>query len=339
MVGVRFALALMGVWGAVMAAALEASAQDFYKGRNINIVVGFSPGGGFDANARLLARHIGRHIPGNPDIIVNNMPGAASVTALRHLEAIAPKDGTVITTFNFGLIGASRITPDKVPIDFRTFAWVGSISEDLTTCYVWHAIPTPNIAAMKASGRKYNIGLTAVGSSEDINTRILKFVFGVNITQIGGYPGSAEQKLAIERGELDGGCGAWSSVPESWVAGKRIHVVYKTGRSTPPDLPPGVPYVLDAAPDARARAIITQLIAPSEVGRPYVVSKQVPADRLDILRKAFDAAVSDPKLLADAQKQRLPVTPRNAEQAAKVVEAIYAAPDDIVAAARDVASK
>lgn len=320
-------------------AAAPAAAQDFYKGRNISIVVGFSPGGGFDANARLLARHIGRHIPGNPDVVVNNMPGAASQTALKHLDAIAPKDGTVVTTFNFGLIGASRITPDKVPFDFRNYAWIGSISEDLTTCYVWHAIPTPSLATMKSSGRKYNIGLTAQGSSEDINTRILKFVFGIDITQISGYPGSAEQKLAIERGELDAGCGAWSSVPESWVAEKKIHVVYKTARSTPPDLPPGVPYVLDAAPDDRARRIIAQLIAPSEVGRPYVANKAVPAERLELLRKGFDAAVRDPKFLDEAAKQRLPVAPRNAEQAAKVVEGIYAAPDDIVAAARDVASK
>lgn len=329
----------MAVALAVCIHAAPAAAQDFYKGRNLSIVVGFSPGGGFDTNARLLARHIGRHIPGNPDVVVNNMPGAASQTALKHLDAIAAKDGTVITTFNFGLIGASRVTPQKVPFDFRNYAWIGSISEDLTTCYVWHAIPTRTIAEMKSSGRKYNIGLTAQGSSEDINTRILKFVFGVNITQISGYPGSAEQKLAIERGELDAGCGAWSSVPEMWVNEKKIHVVYKTARSTPPDLPPGVPYVLDAAPDDRARRIISQLIAPSEVGRPYVTNKAVPSDRLAILRKAFDAAVRDPKFVEDAAKLRLPVAPRNADQAAKVVEAIYSAPEDIVAAAREVISR
>lgn len=333
------ALALCGAVWLMAAVAAPAAAQDFYKGKNISIVVGFSPGGGFDANARLLARHIGRHIPGSPDVVVNNMPGAASQTALRHLDAIAPKDGTVITTFNFGLIGASRITPDKVPFDFRSYAWIGSISEDLTTCYVWHAIPTRTIAEMKSSGRKYNIGLTAIGSSEDINTRILKFVFGVDITQISGYPGSAEQKLAIERGELDAGCGAWSSVPEAWVAEKKVHVVYKTGRTDPPDLPAGVPYVLDAAPDDRARRIVSLLIAPSEVGRPYVASKAVPADRLELLRKGFDAAVRDPKLLAEAEKQRLPVAPRSAAEAVKVVEQIYAAPDDIVVAAREVTSK
>jgi tripartite-type tricarboxylate transporter receptor subunit TctC len=317
---------------------VPATAQDFYKGKTLSIVVGFSPGGGFDANARLLARYVGRYIPGSPDVIVNNMPGAASQTALRHLDAIAPKDGTVITTFNFGLIGASRITPDKVPVDFRKFAWIGSISEDLTVCFVWHALNEHSIADMKA-GRKLNFGLTAIGASEDINTRILKYIFGVDITQISGYPGSAEEKLAIERGELDGGCGAWSSVPDEWIREKRIDVVYKTGRATPPDLPPNVPYLLDVTPDERSRAIASLLILPSQVGRPFVASQGVPADRIEILRKAFDNAVADPQFKADADKQRLPLQPRTGADAANVVEAIYASPEDIVGAARDVTSR
>src|SRR5215470_14797456 len=131
-----FASAL-AVAGALTVAA-PAAAQDFYRGKTITIVVGFSPGGGFDINARVLARHIGRHIPGNPTVVVQNMAGAGSITAVHHLDLAAPKDGTVIDIFNFGNISEARLNPDKLKVDFRKFNWIGSISHDLTVCYVWH---------------------------------------------------------------------------------------------------------------------------------------------------------------------------------------------------------
>jgi tripartite-type tricarboxylate transporter receptor subunit TctC len=311
------------------------AAQDFYKGKTLTIVVGFTPGGGFDANARLLARYINRHIPGTPDVIVQNMPGAGSATSVLYLDASAPKDGTVIVDFNFGLIGDALFQPTKTKMDFRNFAWIGSISEDLTVCYVWAALGMKNIADMKKHGQLH-FGLTAIGASEDINTRILKGVFGVDIHQVAGYPGSAEERLSIERGELDGGCGAWSSIPEDWVKSGKISAVVRSGATRPPDLPPDVPYYVDIAPSPHAAQVARLLVADGDIGRPYIASKLVPADRIKILQEAFTATMKDPDFIGDLQKARLPYSPKTGDEALKTVQEIYAAPKDIVDDARKV---
>jgi tripartite-type tricarboxylate transporter receptor subunit TctC len=201
---------------AAVATMAPAGAQDFYKGKTLTIVVGFTPGGGFDLNARLLARHLGRHIAGNPDVIVQNMPGAASLKSVLYLDTAAPRDGTVMATFNFGQIGDSRMMPEKVKVDFRKFSWIGSISQDLTICYTWHALGIKTLAELQRRGTVH-MGLTGVGTSSDINQKILREIFKVQVQQVAGYPGSAEERLAVERGELDGDCGAWSSIPQEWV--------------------------------------------------------------------------------------------------------------------------
>ncbi len=320
------------------ASVVPAHADDFYKGKTLTIIVGFSPGGGFDINARLLARYIGRYIPGAPDVIVENLPGAGSITAIVRLDSDLPKDGTVIDTFNFGRIGDSLLQPDQTKIDFRNYAWIGSISEDLTTCYLWRDKGPKTLAEMKAGGHYY-FGLAGVGTSEDLNTKILKNIFGINIDQVAGYPGSAEIRVAIERGELDGDCGAWSSIPDDWTKSAKFHPVSRSGRTAPPGMPASVPYTVDAAPSDAARNIVRLLLADSEVGRPFIASRAVPAERIAILRTAFDAAVKDKDFLAEAAKLRLPVQPRTGADAAKIVAELYAAPPDTVAAARKVVAQ
>lgn len=322
---------------AVLVAAgtvVPAGAQDFYKGKTITIFVGSAVGGGFDINARMLARHWAKHIPGRPDIVVSNLVGAGSLTAIRHIETVAAKDGTQVVNFNFGLIGISKLTPAKAPVDFRKLAWIGSISQDLTTCYTWHSHGLKTMAELKAR-KGIHVGLAAAGGNEDINAKILKNVFSVEIKQVGGYPGSAQQRLAIERGELDGGCGSWNSLPEDWVAKKFVNPVYRTGPAAA-DMPPGLPLATDIAPSPGSAAVIRLLTAHNELGRPFTVSTAVPPERVEILRMAFDKTMADPELLAEAAKLRMPVTPRTAAQALKIVDDIYGAPDDVVAAARKV---
>ena len=323
---------------AAVSVAMPAAAQDFYRGKTVTILAGFSPGGGFDLNARVLARHIGRHIPGNPTVVVQNMPGAGSLTAVHYLDLSAPKDGTVLDIFNFGNIGDSRLHPDKIKVDFRKFNWIGSISQDLTVCYVWHSFGVKTIADLKAKPRVH-MGLTGMGSSSDTNQRILKSIFGVRIQQVAGYPGSAEQRIAIERGELDGDCGAWSSIPQEWIDGRKIVPVIRSSPSIAPDMPPDVPYSVDIAPSDRDRQMLRVLLAPTQVGRPFIASQAVPAERVRILRDAFNATMQDPQFIAELQKLRLPLSPKTGEEALKVVEEIYAAPDDIVAAARKVTAE
>jgi tripartite-type tricarboxylate transporter receptor subunit TctC len=312
-----------------------AAADDFYKGKTLSIVVGFTPGGGFDANARILARYIGKYIPGTPEVIVQNMPGAGSATSVQWLDASAPKDGTVIDIFNFGLIGDSVIQPTKTKIDFRNFAWIGSISEDLTVCYTWGPLGLKTIDDMKKHGQLH-FGLTAIGASEDINTRILHSVFGVDVHQVAGYPGSAEERLSIERGELDGGCGAWSSIPDEWIKDDKINAIVRSGDTRPSDMPASVAYYVDIAPTPHAAQLARLLVADGDVGRPFIASKLVPADRVALLQNAFAQAMKDPGFKADLDKQRLPYSPKTGAEALKTVQEIYAAPPDLVTEARKV---
>jgi tripartite-type tricarboxylate transporter receptor subunit TctC len=322
-------LALLACLSTLLRAA---GAQEFYQGKTITIVVGFSPGGGFDIFARLLSRHIGDFIPGHPTVVVRNMPGAGTMTAVRYLTTSAPRDGTMIAAFHFGLIGQSRLTPDKVPLDFRKFAWIGSVSQDLSICYTWYTLGIRNLAELK-SRSSLHFGLTGLGTNDDLYARILKWVFGIDLHQVGGYAGSADVRLAVERGELDGDCGAWSSIPEDWILNKRINPVFRTAEFVPPDMPKDIPSMMGLVTSQRDRAIIRLLVSDRSLGRPYIMVPDVPADRVEVVRKAFDETINDPRFLADAANLRLPISPKNAQQSEDIVQAIYDTPPDIVAAA------
>jgi len=334
----RIVMLLAALLAACFAIPQRVAAEDFYAGKTLTILVGFSAGGGFDVNARALARHIGRHIPGAPNVVVDNMPGASSVTSIFALDNKAPQDGTFIDTFNFGLLAASLTRPNLANLDLRKYAWIGSISEDLTACYVRANLGPKTIAQLKAYGTVH-FGTDGIGTSEDINERILRSVIGLDMRQVGGYAGSAQVRLAIERGELDGDCGAWSSLPEDWIKLKKISPISRLGMALPEGLTPDVPYIGDLAADDRARAIINLLVSGGQVGRPFIASAAVPPARLKILRDAFDATMKDPEFRAELDKLRLPFSPKTAADALKTVGEIYASPPDIVEAAKKIVTQ
>lgn len=324
---------LVAMLVACFALPRQAAAENFYAGKTLTILVGLSAGGGFDINARALARHIGRHIPGTPNVVVDNMPGASSVTSILYLDNKAPRDGTFIDTFNFGLLSASLLQPNLSTLDLRRYAWIGSISEDLTACYVRANLGPKTFAELKTYG-PVHFGTVGIGTSEDINERILRSVVGLDIRQVGGYPGSSQVRLAIESGELDGDCGAWSSLPEDWIKLKKINPISRSGMALAEGLTPDVPYIGDLAPNNRARQIIDLLVSGGQLGRPFIASAAVPPERLKILREAFDATMKDPEFRADLNKLRLPFSPKAANQALETVGAIYASPPDIIEAAK-----
>ena len=326
---------LMPALALVLVAASYASAQDdFYKGRTITIVVGYSAGGGYDQYARLLARHYGRHIPGNPNIIVQNMPGAASMTSVRYLDATAPKDGTVITSFDPGLI-TQVLTADKPVVNFANFQWIGTLLRDIRICYAWHGTGIKTIA--DALNRKeFLIGVTAKGSNAYVNGAILRNVLKVPVRQIAGYPGSAEQRMALERGELEGNCGSWTAMPPEWLAQKKINPLLRFSQKRPDDMDPSVPYVADLAKTQEDKGVVDILNAPGELGRPFIVAKQVPADRVKALRAALEATLKDEAFLAEAKKQHLLLDPVEGEEAEKIMAGIYAAPPDLIRKAKAV---
>src|SRR5262245_929250 len=332
----------MYVFAALALAALlqvtaPAYANDFYQGKTLTIVVGYTTGGGYDINARLVSRHISRHIPGAPNIVVVNMPGAGSLRSLEHLDKVAARDGTVIGPFDYTQITNSLLTPDKVPIDFRKFQWIGSVQQDLAVCYVWHTVPAKTMADLQRLP-KIHMGRVSPGTSSDTQQRILRKLFNVNVHSVAGYAGSAEAFIAVERGELEGGCMTWASLPPHWIADNKIRPIMRVTSATAADLPASVPSAFDLLAQDRDRRILRVLSAAGEVGKPFVAQVSVPDDRVAILRKAFAAMVADPDFAADAAKVRQPVSPTLGAEATKILDDIYASPDDIIAAARAIAN-
>jgi tripartite-type tricarboxylate transporter receptor subunit TctC len=325
----------VAVLAAPFVLADAAGAADFYAGKRITITVGFTTGGGYDAYARLLAKHYGKFIPGNPDVIVQNMPGASSLTSVTSLDANMPKDGTMITAFNPGLLIQSMTIPDKVQVNFGEFNWIGSIAEDLRVCYAWAASGIKTWDDM-VKRPQVNMGDTGPGSSSYVNQKLIERIFGVKLNQVLGYPGSAEKRIAIERGELDGDCGAWTSTPPEWIRDNKIVTVIRFEQHVAMGLSPSVPYALDLVKDPDKKQLLGLLNSSADVGRPYIMSKDVPADRVKILRDAFDKATSDKAFLADADKQGLIVSPMKGVDVATFLKKLYGTPKPIIAAAKEI---
>jgi tripartite-type tricarboxylate transporter receptor subunit TctC len=316
-----------------------ATAQDvesFYRGKQVRIIVGFSSGGGYDQYGRLLARHISKHIPGAPNVVVQNMPGAASLKSLQYLDAGAAPDGATMVTFNPGLILGSLTAPQKTPIDFRNFSWIGNISEDVRVCFTWHA---RGMRDWKAFLARDNVvfGNTGVGTSAYLDDRMLLMLFGVKLKTVQGYPGSADKKIAIESGELDGDCGSWTSLPLEWLREKKIDMHVRFSKNIPPDMPQDIPWAPDFLDSETKKQTFRLLVSGAEIGRPFLVSKSVPTERVNALRAAFDATMKDAEFLADAEKQRLLIGPDNGAAVAQRIADIYASPPEVIARARDIA--
>jgi tripartite-type tricarboxylate transporter receptor subunit TctC len=336
----RFGTALAAI-PLCLAFAGSAGAQDpesFYRGKTVRIVVGFSSGGGYDVYARVLARHIGRYIPGNPTVVVQNMPGAASLKSVQYLTTGAPADGTLITTFNPGLITQSLTVPDKIGVNFLDYAWVGNVSEDFRVCYTWNGTGIRSWEEMLARP-KLNFGNTGAGTSAYIDNRILSELFGVKINMVKGYPGSADKRIAIERGELDGDCGSWTSMPEEWLRDSKITVHIRFSRTLVPGMPASAAAARDLLGDPKKQQTFTLLTAGAIIGRPYIAPKGVPADRLAALRAAFDATMKDPEFLADSEKQHLLVTPMTGKEVEAFIAELYRTSPDVVAAAKEISGE
>jgi tripartite-type tricarboxylate transporter receptor subunit TctC len=328
---VRFWLVATAVWCLFPCHASQA--DDFYRGKALHLIIGYGPGGGYDLYGRLLARHLSRHIPGNPTIISQNMPGAASLTALRHLESVAPKDGTFATLFDFVQIVNSLIDPKKMNIDLRKLNWIGSIAEDLSVCYAWHTRGIRTLDELKQLP-EVHMGLTAAGDSQDIRLKILKKLLGVNVRAVAGYAGTGAQYIAVERGELEAGCGGWSSFPLNWRAEKLINVLVRFVPSFAPTMPKDVPYAGDLITNDRDSQVLHLLSDPAQLGKPIVMSNAVPVDRVQIVRDGVAAALKDPELLAEAERMQLEISPRTADESLKVLESINAMSPDVVELAR-----
>jgi len=329
--GVFLATALI----ALPVAVSGARADDFYKGKVFSIVVGFTPAGGYDNYARNVAHYIGNHIPGNPTVIVQNMPSAGSLTAVRYLNLTAPKDGTVMVIFNPGMVTQSIVQPDKIKLDFRDYAWVGVVTPDFRVCY-GYGDNGPKTWDEMMHRKEFILGSTGKASGNYINGAILREVFHAPVKQIMGYPGSAEQRLAVEQGALDGDCGSYSSIPQEWISKGLAHSFVRFTKDRPAEIPESAVYIGQFTSSDDQNQLLDLLGGGDEVGRPFIMSKDVPADHLAIIRKAFDDTMKDPAFLADMDKQQLPVHPLTGDQAQKIVSDQIAVPPAIVAKAKPI---
>ena len=331
---VRVWRAFIGFLAAVALHAAPAAAQTaFYAGKTITIIVGFSPGGGYDAYDRALARHMGKYIPGNPTVIVQNMPGAGSLTAVRSLEYTQPKDGTVMLTFNPGLITHSLVEPENVKFNFRNFSWIGIFTPDFRVCFSYGATGAKSWAQILEQ-KQFVLGTTAKGDGAYINGAILREVFGAPVKQILGFPGSAERRISIERGELDGDCGTFSSVPADWLEQKTANSFVRFTRERLPEMPESAVFVNELAKTPEQVDLLDFLNTENEIGRVVIMSGKVPADRVAMLREAFDKTMKDPDFLADMQRQKLPVDPSSGQEAQRIIERFTSASPEIIARAK-----
>jgi tripartite-type tricarboxylate transporter receptor subunit TctC len=319
--------------------AEPSSAQQpgFYAGKTIKLIVGLPPGGGADAYARLVQRHLAAHIPGAPAILIQNMPGAGSLRSVMALNA-APEDGTVLAHFSSGLLTEAITAPERVRLDFRSYAWVGNVSEDVRVCYLRSASGVRTFAEMLARNEVV-FGATAQGNAGNVDTALLRNLLGVKLKQVSGYAGSADKRLAVERGEIDGDCGGWTSVPEDWLRDRRINIMVRLSPTLVAGMDPSVPYGRDLVRSADDRKIYDFLTAPERLGRLFMAGGGVPADRMAVLRAAFDAMVADPAFLTEAAQLRLLVTPMRADEVARQIGALYATPADLVARAKIIAGE
>jgi hypothetical protein len=325
----------------MLAAVAPAGAQDanrearpFFTGKTLRIIVGLPPGGGADAYARLVQRHFARHIAGAPSIIVQNMPGAGTLRSVMALAA-APEDGTVIGTFSSALITEAIAVPERVKVDFRKYAFVGNVSEDIRVCYVSGTLGLRNWEDLRARDLT-QFGATATGTAGNVDTAVLRNLLGVRLKQVLGYAGSAEKRLALEKGEIDGDCGGWNVIPPDWIRERKVNVMVRMSPTVIGGLD-GVPFGGDLVTDARDRRVYDFLVAPERLGRPFMVAGKVPAERLALLRSGFDAMVRDPGFLAEAEKLGLPVMPTAGADVDRQIAALYATPSDLVARARAIA--
>ncbi len=326
----RAVLVLSFIAGSVTPALSQESVADFYKGKTVRIVVGIAVGSGYDVTARALQRHLGKHIPGNPTVIVQNQPGAGSMTMVNQLFAGGPFDGTAIGAPFNGLPTTPLLQPQGVRFDPVKMSWIGSTNRETQVTYMWHTAPVK--AFTDIAKTEVVTGAQAPGTTQYDYPTLANAVFNYKFKVITGYKSSQDIHLAMERGEIHGnGATNWTtllSLNGSWVKEKKVNVIAQWAMKKHPDLP-DVPMVLDLAKTDADRAALELAIARLEYGRPFFVPPGVPHDRVQALRRAFDATMKDPEFIADSAKMNLEVDPLTGEQVQAVIERVLRTPEPI----------
>jgi tripartite-type tricarboxylate transporter receptor subunit TctC len=327
MIGRAFACIVAAL--ALTAPARAQSVEEFYRGRSITVLVGFTAGGGYDLYARLLGRHMGRHVPGNPTIVVQNMPGAGSMKATQYVYGVAAKDGLTLGTVSRGMVTEPLL--NAANFDPTRLTWLGTITSETSVCATWKTSLVKSWDDMFK--REFSLGGSAIGADPDTFALIMRNVFGAKVKLVTGYPGGNDINLAMERSEVDGRCGwSWTSLKsqKNWLPQINLLVQFNLEKNA--DLP-NVPVALERAASDEQRQVLRLLIAGQYVGRPFFTSPDIPADRKAALRAAFDATMKDPQFLADAAKLDLEISPVGGAAIDAFLAELYRTPKDVVSKA------
>jgi len=274
---------------AILLALVRAQAQpDFFKDKSIDLYIGYSVGGGYDLYARVLARHLAKHVPGTPTIVPRNMEGAGSMRLANWLYTVGPRDGTAIGTVSRAAAFERLLGRPGIAFDASRFSWIGSANDEASVCISWYSSGILTFADLLQ--KELIVGAAGAGSDDDQFPRVLNGLFGTKMRVINGYPGGNEIVLAMERGEVNGRCGySWSSIktthPE-WLNGHKINILLQFATSKHPDLP-GVPLVTEFATNDEQRSILRLILARQALGRPFLAPPEIPPERLAALRAAF----------------------------------------------------
>ncbi len=326
----------MGVC-ALMALAQPAHAQsvaDFYKGKTVTMTIGTDAGGGYDQYARTLARYLGRHIPGQPNLVAKNVPGAGGLMATNRIFAVAPKDGTEIGTVHRG-IAIMPLLGQADNFDASKFVWLGSMNQETAICYAWHTSPVKTFADLQKT--ELIVGTTGKGADLSSFEQPLINILGAKLKVIHGYEGGQNIDRAVEQGEIQGRCGvSWSSMKArntQWLNDKKVTLLIQLGIGVHEDLK-NVPTAQELASTPEDKIILDLLLTPQLMGRPFFAPPGLPPDRAQALRVAFNSALKDPELLREADKQKLDIELVTGEQLEKLISQAYAAPKPVIERAR-----
>ncbi len=307
---------------------------EFYRGKTVRLLVGIGVGSGYDVNARALARHISKHIPGNPNIIVQNQPGAGSLTMTNQMYAAGPFDGTVIGASFNGLPTAPLLQPNGVRFESGKINWIGSTNRETQTMYVWHTAPMQSLDDLKT--KEMIVGAQAPGSTQFDYPMLGRALFDLKFKPVTGYKSTSDINLAMERGEVHGTLANWSTVKTlnlKQFEDKQIRILVVWGAREHPELK-GIPLITSLAKTPEHKQALQLALARLEFGRPFFMPPNVPPARVAAIRRAFDATMKDPEFLAEADKLKLEIDPMNGDEIAKLLEEMSKTPADVVARVR-----
>jgi tripartite-type tricarboxylate transporter receptor subunit TctC len=338
----RISLAVAACAAAALFSAARAqtgdAVADFYSGKTVRVLVGFGAGGGYDLYARTLSSHMGRHIPGKPTLVVQNMPGAGSLRVVNYLYNVAPRDGTVIATFARGIVLEPLMgRAEGTQFDAPKFTWIGSVSNEVSVCAFMDKSGIKTWEDMRT--KKYMIGASGTGADSDVFPSVLRNLFKLPLKIVTGYAGGADLVLAMERHEIDGRCGwSWTSLIS------RSRALYDSGKINltlqialqPHENLAKVPLLTDLSGDPRDKAALKLIISRQSFARPFAAPPEIPAERAQALRAAFDATMKDAEFLAEAKRLELEVRPLGGPDVEALLREVYASPAEIVKHASEI---